>query len=390
MSLKPWIRTSVFSLIVLAAGSCGVSDEPETFVASPQVLEEVEVTTLPIGSLPPPFRLPGVDGKFHTLAEFSEAPVLAVIFTCNHCPTAQAYEDRIKGFVAEYEPKGVATVAISPNSPLGVLYEELGYTDLDDTYEDMKVRARDHGFNFPYLYDGDDQQVTIAYGPVATPHAFVFDQERHLRYVGRLDGSEKPGTGHAEDLRAAVDAVLAGREVTNPTTKSFGCSIKWSWKTSWREKVNREWAESPVNLEPVDSEGVRALLSNDSDKLRLINVWATWCGPCVIEYPEFIAIHRMFKDRGLEFVSLSADTKEKQESALKFLQQRQSAVHNLIFSEDDRYALIEAVDPEWDGALPYTVLVEPGGRVAYRKQGAIDPLELKRAIVEHPMIGRYY
>ena len=390
MSAKPWVSSVVLALALLGIGSCSVSEKSETFVASPQEVPEVEVNTLEIGSTAPAFRLPGVDGKFYTLSDFSDAPVLVVIFTCNHCPTAQAYEERIKTFVADYRPKGVSTVAISPNSPLGLLYGELGYTDLGDTYEEMKIRAKDHQFNFPFLYDGDDEQVSIAYGPVATPHVFVFDSDRKLRYTGRVDGSEKPGTGHAEDLRAAVDAILAGQEIANPTTKSFGCSTKWAWKTSWREKVNREWDESPVSLESVDAQGVRQLLANDSDKLRLVNIWATWCGPCIIEYPELVVIHRMYKDRDFEFVSLSADTPEKREDALKFLNRNHSAVRNLIFSEDDRYALIDAVDPEWDGALPYTLLVEPGGRVAYRKKGAIDPLELKRAIVDHPMIGRYY
>ncbi|MFZ0428640.1 MAG: redoxin domain-containing protein [Acidobacteriota bacterium] len=390
MSGKQWIASFWLGMALLVWGGCSVSETPESFVAAPRAMPEVNVTTLAIGSRAPDFRLPGVDGKFHTLSEFRDAEVLAVIFTCNHCPTAQAYEERIKEFVADYRPKGVATVAISPNSPLGLLYEELGYTDLGDTFEEMKIRARDHEFDFPYLYDGDDQQISIAYGPVATPHAFVFDRDRSLRYTGRLDGSEKPGTGQAEDLRAAVDAVLAGEDVGNPVTKSFGCSVKWSWKTQWREKVNREWDESPVSLESVDVEGVRKLLANDSDKLRLINVWATWCGPCVIEYPELVEIHRMYKDRGFELVSLSADSPENREAALKFLKQKHSALRNLIFSLEDQYALIEAVDPAWDGALPYTLLVEPGGRVAYRKEGAIDPLELKRAIVGHELIGRYY
>jgi peroxiredoxin len=390
MSGKQWIASFWLGIALLVWGGCSVSETPESFVAAPQAMPEVNVTTLAIGSRAPDFRLPGVDGKYHTLSEFRDAEVLAVIFTCNHCPTAQAYEERIKEFVADYRPKGVATVAISPNSPLGLLYEELGYTDLGDTFEEMKIRARDHEFNFPYLYDGDDQQISIAYGPVATPHAFVFDRNRSLRYTGRLDGSEKPGTGQAEDLRAAVEAVLAGEAVANPVTKSFGCSVKWSWKTQWREKVNREWDESPVTLESVDVEGVRRLLANDSDKLRLINVWATWCGPCVIEYPELVEIHRMYKDRGFELVSLSADSPENREAALKFLRQKHSALRNLIFSLEDQYALIEAVDPAWDGALPYTLLVEPGGRVAYRKEGAVDPLELKRAIVGHELIGRYY
>lgn len=360
------------------------------FRAHPQEVPEQEVHTLEPGAPAPDFNLPGVDGKFYQLSDFDEAEVLAIIFTCNHCPTAQAYEERIKKVAADYRDKGVALVAISPNSPIGLLPEECGYTDLGDTYEEMKIRARDHDFNFPYLYDGDTHSASIKYGPVATPHAFVFDRERKLRYVGRIDDSEKPGTGRAEDLRNALDALVEGREVAVPETKTFGCSTKWAWKNEFAVQVNEKWAASPVSLEEIDEAGIRTLLANDSEKLRLINVWATWCGPCVIEYPELVLVHRMFMGRDFEFISLSADNPAQKEKALEFLEDKNSVLKNYIFSKDDKYALIEAIDSEWDGALPYTVLVEPGGKVVYRKQGPVDLLELKRVIVEHPMIGRYY
>ena len=93
------------------------------------------------------------------------SPVLVILFTCNHCPTAQAYEDRIIQFTSDYKDKGVSVVAIMPNSAYSLLLEECGYTDLDDTYESMIIRAKDKEFNFPYLYDGDNEAVSIQYGP---------------------------------------------------------------------------------------------------------------------------------------------------------------------------------------------------------------------------------
>ena len=110
--------------------------------------------TLEIGSAAPDFNLPGVDGKQYSLASFRRDDILVVVFTCNHCPTAQAYEDRIKQLVTDYKDKKVAVVAISPNDPLAVRLDELAYTDVSDALEDMKIRAKDHAFNFPYLYDG--------------------------------------------------------------------------------------------------------------------------------------------------------------------------------------------------------------------------------------------
>lgn len=122
----------------------------------------------------------------------------------------------------------VTPLAISPNSPISTLYGKFGYTDLDDSYQAMQIRAEHIGYNFPYLYDGDTQEATIQYGPVATPHTLVFDSGRKLAYRGRLDGSEKPGTANAEDLRTALDELLAGKEVSHPETKTFGCSTKWA------------------------------------------------------------------------------------------------------------------------------------------------------------------
>ena len=388
-----------FVLLVLGCNSKKSHDEiidingltrHSVFVPNPQDVMEQEVKTLAINSTAPDFLLPGVDGNYYSLTDFDDAKVLIIIFTCNHCPTAQAYEDRIIQLVKDYKNESVRFVAISPNSVNAVLLEELGYSDMGDSYEEMKIRARDKGFNFPYLYDGDKQETSIKYGPVATPHAFVFDANRQLRYNGRLDDSEKPGTAQANDLRSVIDAVLLDVEILFPVRKAFGCSIKWAWKNSWTKKVNEDWAKMPVKLEQINEEGVRILMNNDSDRLWLINIWATWCGPCIIEYPEFINIHRMYIGRDFEFISISADMLDHKTKALRFLQEKNSAVKNYIFSGSNMYQLIEAVDPNWDGALPYTVLIEPGGNIIYKQMGTIDPLELKKKIVDHPKIGRYY
>jgi peroxiredoxin len=348
----------------------------------------VEPPTLRIGDPAPDFNLPGVDGRNYRLSDFSDAKVLVVVFTCNHCPTAQAYEQRINALVQDYRGRGVALVAISPNDPQAVRLDELGYTDLSDSFEEMKIRAEDHKFDFPYLYDGADQKVSRAYGPTSTPHVFIFDQNRSLRYVGRIDNSEKPDKVTSTDTRNAIEALLAGRKVPVEKTKTFGCSIKWSDKRASVKSAFQEWAKEPVSLQPIDEKGIATLVRNDSKKVRLINVWATWCGPCVVEFPELVAINRMYRGREFELVTISADTPENKDQALAFLKKQQASSSNYIFNIDDKYKLVEAVDKEWPGALPYTILVEPGGKIIYRVQGELSPLELKRAIVTR--LGRYY
>src|SRR5690349_9583019 len=237
--------------------------------------------TLSIGTAAPEFKLPGTDGKTYTLASFKNSNILVVIFTCNHCPTAQAYEDRIIQLAKDYSGKGVAIIAVSPNDPTAVRLDELGYTDLSDTFEEMKLRAKQKKYNFPYLYDGDAQATAKAYGPVATPHVFIFDKARTLRYQGRIDNVEKPTKTPTElNTRDAIEALLQNKPVPVATTKVFGCSVKWAEKTSLVKKGFDEWAKEPVAVNTIDEPALKELLKNPTDKLRLINIWATWCGPC--------------------------------------------------------------------------------------------------------------
>lgn len=347
--------------------------------------------TLAIGSKAPAFSLKGVDGKTYSLASFSKYKLLVIIFTCNHCPTAQAYEDRIIQLAKDYKAKNVAVVAVNPNDPAAVRLDELGYTDMGDNFSEMKLRAAQKKFNFPYLNDGVTQAMARAYGPVATPHVFIFNKERKLCYQGRIDDVEKPTkTPNSFDTRNAIEELLQDKEVTVTSTKVFGCSIKWGEKKDWVKKGFEDWAKESVGLEPIDEAGVKDLLHNNSGKLRLINVWATWCGPCIVEFPEFVTINRMYRGRDFEFVSICLDDPAKKDKALKFLKEKQASNKNYIFNIDNKYALIEATDPKWQGALPYTLLVEPGGKIVYGKQDLIDPPKLKKLIVENHLIGRYY
>lgn len=350
-----------------------------------------EHPTLPVGAAAPNFNLKGVDGKMYSLASFRNSAVLVVVFTCNHCPTAQAYEDRLIRLTKDYSKKGVALVAIMPNDPNSITLNELDYTDMSDSYEEMKLRAKQKQFNFPYLYDGKTQAVSKAYGPTATPHVFIFDKARKLRYQGRIDDTEKPSkTPGSFDTRDAIEALLNNKEVPNTTTKVFGCSIKWAEKTELVKQSFEKWAKEPVGLDTITEAGIKDLLKNTGDKLRLINVWATWCGPCVAEFDDFITIHRMYRSRDFEFISISADDPSARNKVMKFLQKKQASNTNYIFNSDNKYKLIEAVDPNWQGALPYTILVEPGGKIVYARQGAINVAEMKKTIVENPMIGRFY
>lgn len=338
--------------------------------------------TLALGATAPDFDLPGVDGRNWTLKDFAASKALVVIFTCNHCPTAQYYEERIKKLTSDYKAKGVAVVAISPNDPKSVRLDELGWTDLSDTLAEMKIRAKDAEFNFPYLYDGDTQAVSQAYGAVATPHVFVFDAERKLRYAGAIDDSERPAKVSKHYLRDALDALLAVKELPVKQTKVVGCSVKWAGKEAQVKTFMDKLAAEPVTLAKADVATLTNLRKNDSGKFRLINFWATWCAPCVAEFHEFVEVNRMYRHRDFEFVAVSMNQPDEEKRVLEFLKKKQASNRNYIFASAGREPLINAFDPQWQGEAPFTVLLDPEGKVIYKQTDSVDFLALKRAIVK--------
>jgi peroxiredoxin len=362
----------LFSLASIVAGSSLAADN---------------YPTLDIGSVAPDFDLPGVDGNNHRLSDYGDAKVLLVLFTCNHCPTAQAYEARIKKLNADFRDRGVQLVAISPNDAQAVRLDELGYSDLGDSLEDMKIRAKEAQFDFPYLFDGDDQRVSQAYGAKATPHCFLFDKDRRLRYTGRIDNGEV-GEVTKHDLRDALEAVLAGREVAAKTTRVFGCSVKWASKRASAAESIKKWEQEPVEIEIIDEVGIKKLVANDTENYRLINLWATWCGPCVTELPHFVDINRMYRRRHFELITISMDEPDAIADALKVLKLTHASTNNYLSSVTDTDAFAEAFDEKWPGPLPYTILVAPGGEVVFRKDGEIEVQELRREIADR--LGRTY
>jgi len=369
-------------IAVLAFASALALDFATNAAADPPGLKP-----LAIGAPAPDFKLPGVDGKTYTLKDFADAKVLVVVFTSNHCPTAQAYEGRLAKFRDDYKDKGVALVAISPNDAAAVRLDELGFTDLDDSFAAMKVRARDHKFAYPYLYDGETQETSRAYGCLATPHVFIFDAERKLRYAGRFDDSEVK-TVKSHDAINAVDALLAGKTVPVETTRVTGCSTKWADKRESARQSLAKWDAEPVAIEPIDDAGIARLVKNDSKKLLLINVWATWCGPCLAELPELVETNRMYRGRDFRLATISTDEPEKRDGALQALKENHVAAANYLMHTEDKDKFARALDKDWPGPVPYTMLIAPGGKVLYRKVGPIDPLEVRRAIVGH--LGRTY
>lgn len=337
--------------------------------------------TLALGSAAPDFNLPGIDGKTHRLSDYAQAKVLVIVFTCDHCPTAQLYEPRIKRLADDYRGRGVALVAIQPNNPNAIRLDELGYTDVSDSLDEMKVRAAYRHFDFPYLYDGDTQTVARAYGPKTTPHVFIFDAGRKLRYEGRIDNNQRENLAKTHEAAAAIEALLAGRPVAVQHTGTFGCSTKWISKQAGREAEMKKIEAEPVTVSLASADDLKKLRSNGTGKVLLVNFWATWCGPCVHEFADIENTWRMYRLRDFDLVMVATNMPDEKEGVVKMLNRQHASSTNLLFGSTDTYAMQAAFDPKWEAGVPYTVLLSPGGKILYEEQGEVDILKLRRTIL---------
>ncbi|MFT4113719.1 redoxin family protein [Silvibacterium sp.] len=349
-------------------------------IAALSLHAQQEHPILALGSPAPDFSLPGADGKVHALSDYAASPVLAVIFTCNHCPIAQMYEQRIEQLYEAYGKKGVAVVAIMGNDPKAISIDELDSSDTSDTLPEMKLRVAYKHLRYPYLYAGDAPAVTQAYGPQATPHVFVFDKSRRLRYEGRFDNNYRIEKVTTHDAQNAIDALLAGKEIAVKQTGTFGCSTKWPEKASMREAAEAKLDAEPVHVASIDTAGLKKL-RQPTGHVTIVNFWATWCGSCVAEFADLEDTYRMYSDRDLELITVSANTPDEQPSVQHFLEKKHATSTNYLFASDDTSALQAAFDPAWKSAVPYTVVFGPKGEVIYKTLGSVDLLEMRRRIL---------
>ena len=396
--LPAW-RAKVFAVIALLLFSfwlCAADAAQQTErhgAGDSAVSGEGGYPILPIGSRAPDFSLPGVDGKTHSLRNYASARILAVIFTCNHCPVAQMYEKRIKQLVADYRPRNVAFVVIMGNDDKAERDSELAYTDVGDSFDDMKLRAAFRGLAYPYLYDGATQAVTRKYGPTATPHIFIFDQQRILRYEGRIDSNPQEALAAKHEARDALDELLAGREIAVKDTPAMGCSTKWAFKEEGASAEERANNAKPVTLDLITPANLGALLRNHNsdDDLLFVNFWATWCAPCVAEFPDIVKMVKMYSDRQVKFVTVSINDPNEKDLVTKFLQKRHAFNTNLLLDSSDPADAVAALGRgDWKGAVPYTAIISTGGEILYSSQGgALNPVEARRALLKALPDDRY-
>lgn len=333
--------------------------------------------SLPIGGQLPSFQLTGVDGKVHKSEDWKTSSILVVAFLCNHCTESQLYEARLNKLAIDYKTQGVSVVAIQSSNPKAFTEEDLAWSDVGESLADMKERATFRNFQFPYLYDGDTGATAIAFGASVAPSVYVFDKRRKLRYAGRIDSdsANRPSTKH--DAAAAIQALLADKPIAVATTTATGCRLRLGPETTASGKED----PGDVKVSLATKDVLSALRHNPTGKLLLVNFYATWCGPCITEFPDLMATNRMYRTRNFAFTTVSSNVPEEKAQVLKFLQKMHATTTNLLYGSDDIYAMQEAFDPNVGSAVPVTVLLSSTGKLLFDQQGEIDLMEIRRAIL---------
>jgi hypothetical protein len=334
-----------------------------------------------IGTVAPEFSLKGTDDKIHTLAEFSSAKVLVIIFESVHCPVSENYEGRIQKLYDTYHNKGVAFVAIDPNNPSAVRLDELGFTDLTDSPEDMKIRVRERHIPWPFLYDGATQEVVQKFGAVATPHVFIFDADRKLRYEGRIDDNQNPALVVTHDARDAIEALLNGQLVAVSHRPAFGCSTKWLSKAA---DVQREWAKivaEPVAVAEASTGELNSLRANVGDNVTVVHFWNLQNKNLTHDFAQLETTYRMYRGRSFSFVTINTDAQGDADKVMEFLKSQHASSRNLRISPADLTAVQNLFESSWGKNEEFTAVIAAGGKIVYSHKGPVDILDLRHAVL---------
>lgn len=363
----PLRRLLTLLLLASAAAACRAVDPPG----------------MRTGASLPGFSLPGSDGRTHALADFAGSPVLVLLFTNNTCPAAQRAESRIRQLHEAYRERGVAVVAINPSRPEHVQLGDLAYSDVGESLPEMKIRAEHRRLPYPYLSDGETQTLSRQLGVRRVPHVFVFDGARTLRYQGGIDAAGEGEKTGPDAEREAIDALLAGRQPPVEAKTGEGCPVKGLDGPPAPDPLLAKFEAAPVTLDLVGEADLKKLRQNGTGKLLMVNFWATWCAPCVTEFPELEKTYRMYHPRGLEFIPVSVNDPAERPAVEEFLKRHHASHPNKLFASSDVYGLQAAFDPNMPSPVPFTLLLAPNGDVLYQELGEADIPKLRRAILAH-------
>jgi thiol-disulfide isomerase/thioredoxin len=365
-----------------------------------QTLNSVNASSA-IGSPAPDFELQDLSGQPHALKSY-RGKLTVITFLSARCPISNAYKDRVKAVAEDYAKQGVAFLGINASA--------------DEPLDEVRAHAEQNQFNFTILKD-EGNVVADAYAAERTPKVYVIDAGGVLRYQGRIDNSHNPRLVKHNDLRAALDELLAGKPVSVASTQAMGCILKRTQdlaqsKTA-KPPVTKPVATKPAASKPAVTKSAAAkpttsaagkpavakstvskpatnaaagpkvpllkpeafgeLIKQSQGKVLVINFWATWCGPCVAEFPELVKLDLAYRDKGVRMVGITADDLEDlKPKVIPFLKEQKAEYENFLQDTDDPQQMVDVVMKDWPGVLPATFVYDKTGKLIWHRFGIID------------------
>jgi peroxiredoxin len=323
------------------------------------------ITAVAIGKTAPDFTLKDLNGQTHSLKSF-RGRITVVAFISTQCPISNNYNERMRTIAQDYNKENVAFVGINSN--------------FTESRAEIKSHAGKNKLAFPILKD-EGNKVADAFGALRTPEIFVIDPEGAIRYHGRIDNSRDLRRVNRQDLREALNEMLAGKSPSVSEGKAFGCLIKRVQnKKNVRaaEKQTKNFEPKIGRIKPVDYNKFKDSVKG---KVLIVNFWATYCGPCVVEFPEFVMIDQKYREKGVKMVAISADEiADVKPKVIPFIKEQNARFDVLVQETDDPQEMIDVVDKNWQGVLPATFVYDKQGNKILTRYGIIDREQLVGAI----------
>ena len=333
------------------------------------------------GDQMPHFRLKGIDGKFYNSQNFPSR-LLAVVFISNHCPVSQNFQEELLALVEDYEARGFGLIAISPNDPQAIPPDELAFSDLGDSLAEMKIRAKDFKYTFPYLYDGSTQDTSRAFGVRVTPHAYLFDAKRSLRYSGRIGDPKNPSNRNRQELRQAIAALIRGNSPKVEQSPVFGSSIKWKKNRHLVQKMNERFSRETIVLKNADKRTYEFIRKNVSLRPKVIYVWSSKDTNYREDLLKISAMHKIYRKRGLELITSCIDGVDEHENIYDILKNTLCSSQNYISEGAEISPLADLRGESGDRITPYLAILDHKGLPVYRSRGGINELVIKKEVLK--------
>ena len=329
----------------------------------------------------PPFSLRATNGEIYSESDFKDKKVLGIVFLSNHCKVSQLFQNHLIDLTRKYS-KDVVIIAVSPNYEQSILPDELAYSDLGDSFEDMVKRANRMKYNFPFLHDGDDQNLTKEIGAKITPTIYLYNQNRELFYSGRIGNIDSPDNMETSEVNQAISNLLIGKKESLKRTKVFGTAIKTKDHLLVAEQVRQRYADEKVRVSQADARKLNFYLTHNTRKPKLFYVWQTNDGKPRDNLIKLSFLYKIFRKRGLKLITVCIAKKDEKDKIVEYLENSQLSSTNFIVYGHNISTLASIIPDEVEKVTPYFRLLSSKGKKLVGSQGEISSDLLRYEIVK--------